>query len=86
MQRTIEAVHEPRWEEWEALKVPTLAIFANDGRFSDAGKEELIRRRPSTERIDLATGSHDAHLDAFDEWIDALRRWLLPVGDRTAIC
>lgn len=28
MQRIIEAVHEPRWDEWEALQVSTLAIFA----------------------------------------------------------
>ena len=76
MQRTIEAVHVPRWGEWEALQVPTFAIFAKDGMFSDADKEELIRRRPGTDRADFAGGSHDAHLDAFDEWIDALRRWL----------
>lgn len=76
MQRTIEAVHEPRWEEWEALKVPTLAIFAKDGMFSEADKDELILRRRATDRIDLSAGSHDAHLDAFDEWIGALRQWL----------
>lgn len=86
MQRTIAAVHQPRWEEWEALKVPTLALFAKDGMFSDADKEELIRRRPSTQRIDLAAGSHDAHLDAFGEWIDALCGWLLPLGGRTGNC
>jgi pimeloyl-ACP methyl ester carboxylesterase len=76
MQRTIEAVHEPRWDEWESLEVPTLAVFAKDGMFSDADRDELIRRRPGTDRIDLAGGSHDAHLDAFDEWIDVLRRRL----------
>lgn len=76
MQRTIEAVHEPRWGEWEALHVPTLAVFAKHGMFSDADKDELIERRPETCRVDLASGSHDAHLDAFDEWIDALRGWL----------
>lgn len=76
MERTIAAVHEPRWTEWEALQVPTLAIFAKNGMFSDADKDELIRRRPATDRIDLSVGSHDAHLDAFDEWISALRRWL----------
>ena len=76
MQRTIEAVHEPRWGEWETLQVPTLAIFARRGMFSDADKYELIRRRPETARIDFAGGSHDPHLDAFDEWIDVLRRWL----------
>lgn len=76
MQRTIEAVHEPRWQEWEALQVPTLAVFAKHGMFSDADKDELVRRRPETERVDLADGSHDAHLDAFDEWTDVLHHWL----------
>lgn len=76
MQRTIEAVHVPRWDEWEALQVPTLAIFGKRGMFSDADKDELIRRRPETSRVDLAGGSHDAHLDAFDEWIAVLRSWL----------
>ncbi|MGO2066997.1 alpha/beta fold hydrolase [Glutamicibacter arilaitensis] len=76
MQRTIEAVHEPRWVQWEALKVPTLAIFAKHGMFSEADKDELFRRRPRADRIDLAGGSHDAHLDAFDLWVDALRDWL----------
>lgn len=76
MQRTIEAVHEPRWDEWQALPVPALAVFAKYGMFSDADKDELIRRRPETNRVDLDGGSHDAHLDAFDEWIDVLSRWL----------
>ena len=73
MQRTIEAVHVSRWAEWEALRVPTLAIFAKDGMFTETDKHELIRRRPTTHRVDLSTGSHDAHLDAFDEWIGTLR-------------
>ena len=81
MQRTIEAVHAPRWAEWENLTVPTLAIFAKDGMFTETDKNELIRRRPTTRRVDLSTGSHDAHLDAFDEWVGALRSWLLRPGE-----
>ncbi len=76
VQRTLEAVHESRWPEWEGLKVPTLAKFASQGMFSASAKDELVRRRPSTVRVDLSGGSHDAHLDAFDEWIDVLTRWL----------
>lgn len=73
--------------EWEALQVPTLAIFAKNGMFSDADKDELIRRRPATDRMDMSAGSHDAHLDAFDEWIDVLRRWLLSaMEDAAARC
>lgn len=80
MERAIAAVHEPRWAEWQTLKVPTLAIFAADGMFSDEDKDELIRRRPQTDRVDLDAGSHDAHLDAFASWVDALQRWLARQG------
>lgn len=76
MQRVIEAVHEPRWDEWEALTVPTLAVFAKHGMFGNDDRDALIRRRSQTDRIDLDGGSHDAHLDAFEMWIDALSRWL----------
>ena len=76
MQRTIAAVHEPRWHEWERLQPPTLAIFAKNGLFDDAAKDELIRRRPQTTRVDLTAGSHDAHLDAFDEWVRVLSAYL----------
>lgn len=76
MQRTLEAVHEPRWEEWEQLHVPTLAVFAANGMFTLDDQDELIRRRPETVRVNLRGGSHDAHLDAFDEWIDVLTSWL----------
>lgn len=76
MQRTIEAVHVARWVEWMRLQVPRLAIFAKNGMFSEAERDELIRRRPETDRYDLSTGGHDAHLDAFPEWVDVLREWL----------
>lgn len=82
MERTIAAVHEPRWTEWESLVVPTLAVFGRRGMFSDAQKDELIRQRPQTDRIDLDQGGHDAHLDATDQWFEVLRRWLLGHDDR----
>jgi len=75
MERALAAVHVPRWSEWESLPVPTLVVFAAHGMFSPEAKDELIGRRPGTDRVDLAGGSHDAHLDAFDEWIGVLRRW-----------
>lgn len=77
MQRTLAAVHAPRWPEWEELPAPTLAVFGKNGMFDEAEKAELIRRRPQTARVDLSSGSHDAHLDAFDEWTAAVRRWVL---------
>jgi len=77
MQRIIEAVHEPRWTEWESLTVPTLAVFAENGMFSAELKTELIQRRPHTLRADIQRASHDAHLDGFDSWIGVLRNYLV---------
>jgi pimeloyl-ACP methyl ester carboxylesterase len=76
MEQTIAAVHEPRWTQWETLAVPTLAVFAEQGMFTAEQKDELIRRRPSTRRVDIPHGSHDAHLDTFETWIRVLRDYL----------
>lgn len=78
---TMEAVHaRSRWAEWEGLTVPTLAVFGGNGRFTEQQKAELIRRRPGTRRVDLPGASHDAHLDAFDAWVQALRGFLTGDG------
>ncbi|MEV7692011.1 alpha/beta hydrolase [Microbacterium sp. NPDC089189] len=73
METVIAAVHEARWAEWDELRVPTTAVFADGGMFTAAQKDELISRRPSTRRIDIAGASHDAHLDAFERWVEILR-------------
>lgn len=80
MAAVLEDVHRPQWTAWESLTVPTLVVFGKDGMFTAAQRDELIARRPQTRRADLAHGSHDAHLDATDEWVATLRRHL--VGER----
>jgi pimeloyl-ACP methyl ester carboxylesterase len=76
MRATIAAVHAPRWAEWESLVTPTLAVFAEHGMFTAAEKDELVRRRPQTRRVDLPGASHDAHLDSFESWSETLRAYL----------
>ncbi len=77
MEGAIRAVHVPRWDEWAQLEPPTLAVFAAHGMFTAAAKDELLERRPATRRGELVGGSHDAHLDAFDEWITVILAWLI---------
>lgn len=76
MQAVLEAVHVPRWEEWKAVTAPTTVVFAADSMFTPARKDALIAARPGTWRIDLPRGTHDAHLDASEEWITVLREAL----------
>ncbi|MFZ7086584.1 alpha/beta fold hydrolase [Curtobacterium sp. RRHDQ10] len=73
MQATIEAVGEPRWAEWESVEVPTLVVYADGGMFSEEQKTEFVSRGRTVRRMDLTGASHDAHLDAFDQWMSALR-------------
>lgn len=74
MRASIAAVHsQPRWAEWESVEAATAALFAPEGMFSDERKTALIEARPATLRVDLGTGSHDAHLDATTELAAVLR-------------
>ena len=72
MVRTITDVMSSRWGEWESIRIPTLVIYADHGMFTDERKDLFTQRGVKVSRVDLADGSHDAHLDAFDRWIDAL--------------
>ena len=76
MQATIEAVTEPRWTEWERIAVPVLVIYADGGMFSEDQKSEFIRRGRDVRRVDLINATHDAHLDAFEQWVDTLRAFI----------
>lgn len=72
MVEAIRAVAVPRWDEWESVSAPTLVVYAKDGMFAEEQKARFVSRGAHVTRVDLTGGSHDAHLDAFDEWIAAL--------------
>ena len=67
---------EPRWQEWSRVQAPTLVVYAADGMFTEEQKTQFVERGNDVTRIDLAGGSHDAHLDAFEQWIEALTGFL----------
>ena len=66
----------PRWTEWESVSAPTLALFADNGMFAPSVKDEFVARGRNVSRVDIASASHDAHLDAFAPWIRHLHGFL----------
>lgn len=72
MQAAIEAVAVPRWAEWQSVEAPTLVVYADGGMFSEEQKAEFVQRGRNVHRVDLRDASHDAHLDAIEQWTDAL--------------
>ncbi|MEN2737776.1 alpha/beta hydrolase [Microbacterium sp. X-17] len=78
MVRAITGVAVPRWSEWESITRPTLVVYADGGIFSEEQKAEFVARGKNVRRVDLAGASHDAHLDAFEQWSSELCGFLLP--------
>ncbi|WP_229586575.1 alpha/beta fold hydrolase [Kocuria sp. CCUG 69068] len=76
MEAVLQAVHVPRWAEWAAVAAPTTVVFAAESMFTPARQDAFVAARAGTRRVDLSSGSHDAHLDAAEEWTAALRNTL----------
>lgn len=73
---TMNAVATPRWDEWRSVTAPTLVVYAENGMFSSDQKADFVAGNVNAQRVDLDAASHDAHLDAQQEWIRALRAFL----------
>lgn len=76
MVRAISEVAVPRWSEWESITAPTLLVYADGGMFTEDQKAEFVRRGKNAQRVDLTGATHDAHLDAFEQWSTVLREFL----------
>ncbi|TFC18501.1 hypothetical protein E3O19_04520 [Cryobacterium algoritolerans] len=77
MVATINEAIRPRGDEWESVTAPTLVVYGEKGVFTAEEKSEFVDSGREVRRVDLAGASHDAHLDAFNSWIIALRTFLL---------
>jgi hypothetical protein len=51
-------------------------VYAAGGMFTGEEKARFVGRGIDVTRVDLAGGSHDAHLDASEQWIEALTAFL----------
>jgi pimeloyl-ACP methyl ester carboxylesterase len=76
MVQVINNVSVPRWHEWEKVSAPTLVVYADGGMFTEEQKARFVEMRLSVARVDLTGASHDAHLDAPDQWIDVLTEFI----------
>lgn len=77
MVSVISDVAVPRWSDWERVTAPVLVVYADGGMFTEEQKAEFVRRGKNVTRVDLTGASHDAHLDAFEQWATALHGFLM---------
>ncbi|WP_435527168.1 alpha/beta fold hydrolase [Microbacterium aurantiacum] len=76
MVRTLEGMSAPNRSEWESVSAPSLVVYADGGMFTEEQKADFVAGGRRVARVDLVGASHDAHLDAFDEWIAVLGSFL----------
>lgn len=72
----LRTVSVPRWKEWEQVVAPTLVVYADGGMFTEEQQSRFVSRGRNAEQAILVGASHDAHLDEFEQWIDALTAFL----------
>ena len=74
MARTIrEAFGRDYWEQWEAIRCPTLAVRAEVPK---AEFEEMAERLSSVQIVELDGAKHDLHLDRPRDWNRAVIQFL----------
>jgi len=81
MQAIMTGVAEPCWAQWQSVTAPVTAVFAASSMFSPGEQARFTAARPGTRHVVLATGTHDAHLDATTEWAGVLREVLTSPAD-----
>jgi pimeloyl-ACP methyl ester carboxylesterase len=73
MEAIMTGVAEPQWAQWRSIRMPVTVVFAPKGKATSEEQAEFVAARPGTRHIVLRSGSHDAHLDATEEWAEVLR-------------
>lgn len=51
-------------------------VYAGGGILTEDQKATFAGRGRRVRRVDLSGASHDAHLDAHEQWVEALRTFI----------
>jgi pimeloyl-ACP methyl ester carboxylesterase len=54
------------WEEWDALRCPTLVVLAEKGFIAPEEAQEMCRRQPRAVAVGVPGTGHDLHLERPD--------------------
>lgn len=70
------ALNGEHWRDWTASRCPALLVRGADSRLTEHHHfEEMVRRRPNTELVELP-GGHTVHVDAPGPFTEAVRAFL----------
>jgi pimeloyl-ACP methyl ester carboxylesterase len=85
MARTLSEASGSCWEQWEAIRCPTLVVRAGSGDMAAAEVEAMAARLRQARVVEIANAAHDLHLDRPAEWREALTEFLDGLDGEPAI-
>lgn len=68
------------WQEWDALRCPTLVVLAEKGIIGPEEAEEMCRRQPRAVAVGVPGAGHDVHLERPDALRQAMAAFLDGLG------
>jgi pimeloyl-ACP methyl ester carboxylesterase len=71
-----EALAQSYWDEWRAIRAPTLLVRGERGEVSRADAEQMAALNSAVETVAVPNAGHDVHLDAPAEWRAAVEGFL----------
>jgi pimeloyl-ACP methyl ester carboxylesterase len=81
MERTLAtAIADSRWDEWGAIRCPTLVVRTGAGEISADDARRMTEARPGARLVELPGAAHDLHLDQPAAWRDTLSAFLDELG------
>ncbi len=83
MERTMrEGVAEDHWEEWAAIRCPTLVVRGGRGPMPQQEMRRMVDAAADARLVELPEAGHDCHLDQPAAWRKAVERFLDEVAGR----
>jgi len=75
----LDGVARPYWDEWAAIRCPTVIVRAERGLSQETAShmQELL---PNSRVVDVRGARHDVHLERPDQWREVLFRFLAEVA------
>ncbi|HTZ62684.1 MAG TPA: alpha/beta hydrolase [Solirubrobacteraceae bacterium] len=80
MMRTLrEGICRPCWQEWEALRMPTLIVRGAQGPIPLTIFTSMGERQSRAQLVEIPDAGHDLHIEAPSRWKDAFTAFLAGV-------
>lgn len=64
------------WDQWEAIRCPTLVVRGEHGALTREGADDMLARLAKARLAEIGGAGHDVHLDQAGQWRQTITNFL----------